>query len=43
MSNKQIAQQLFVTVSTVQTSLVRVYRKLDIGGRSEIAAAMGDR
>ena len=32
MSNKEIAQHLFVTVGTVQTTLVRVYRKLDIGG-----------
>jgi DNA-binding CsgD family transcriptional regulator len=31
-----------VTVGTVQTTLVRVYRKLDIGGRMEIAAAMAD-
>ena len=30
MSNKEIAQHLFVTVGTVQTTLVRVYRKLDI-------------
>lgn len=42
MSNKQIAQHLFVTVGTVQTTLVRVYRKLDIGGRSAIAAAIAD-
>jgi DNA-binding CsgD family transcriptional regulator len=42
MSNKEIAQHLFVTVGTVQTTLVRVYRKLDIGGRMEIAAAMAD-
>ena len=32
MSNKDIAQHLFVTVGTVQTTFVRVYRKLDIGG-----------
>ena len=40
MSNKEIAQHLFVTVGTVQTTLVRVYRKLDIGGRTEIAGAL---
>jgi len=40
MSNKDIAQYLFVTVGTVQTTLVRVYRKLDIGGRTEIAGAL---
>src|SRR5215207_859839 len=41
MSNKQIAQHLFVTVGTVQTTLVHVYRKLGIAGRTEIAAAIG--
>jgi DNA-binding NarL/FixJ family response regulator len=41
MSNKAIAQHLFVTVGTVQTTLVHVYRKLGIGGRTEIAAAIG--
>jgi DNA-binding CsgD family transcriptional regulator len=42
MSNKEIAQHLFVTVGTVQTTLVHVYRKLGIAGRKEIAAAIGD-
>jgi ATP/maltotriose-dependent transcriptional regulator MalT len=41
MSNKQIAQHLFVTVGTVQTTLVHVYRKLGIAGRTEIAVAIG--
>jgi DNA-binding CsgD family transcriptional regulator len=41
MSNKEIAQHLFVTVGTVQTTLVHVYRKLGIGGRKEVAAAIG--
>jgi ATP/maltotriose-dependent transcriptional regulator MalT len=41
MSNKEIAQHLFVTVGTVQTTLVHVYRKLGIAGRTEIAAAIG--
>jgi DNA-binding CsgD family transcriptional regulator len=41
MSNKEIAQHLFVTVGTVQTTLVHVYRKLDVTGRKEIAAALG--
>jgi DNA-binding CsgD family transcriptional regulator len=40
-SNKEIAQHLFVTVGTVQTTLVHVYRKLGIAGRKEIAAAIG--
>jgi DNA-binding CsgD family transcriptional regulator len=42
MTNKEIAQHLFVTVGTVQTTLVHVYRKLDIGGRRDIAAAIGE-
>ena len=33
MSNKEIAQALFVTVKTVEQHLGRVYRKLDIGSR----------
>jgi len=41
MSNKEIAQHLFVTVGTVQTTLVHVYRKLGIRGRKEIAIAIG--
>jgi DNA-binding CsgD family transcriptional regulator len=41
MRNREIAQHLFVTVGTVQTTLVHVYRKLDIAGRAEIAAAIG--
>jgi DNA-binding CsgD family transcriptional regulator len=41
MSNKEIAQHLFVTVGTVQTTLVHVYRKLGIGGRKEIVTVIG--
>jgi DNA-binding CsgD family transcriptional regulator len=37
MSNKQIAQHLFLTVGTVQTTLVRVYRKLDVSSRADLA------
>jgi DNA-binding CsgD family transcriptional regulator len=39
-SNKEIAQALFVTVKTVEQHLGRVYRKLDIGSRRELAAAL---
>jgi DNA-binding NarL/FixJ family response regulator len=40
MSNKEIAQALFVTVKTVEQHLGRVYRKLDIGsaGARQLAA-----
>jgi DNA-binding CsgD family transcriptional regulator len=40
MSNPEIAQALFVTLKTVETHLSGTYRKLGIGSRSELAAAM---
>jgi DNA-binding CsgD family transcriptional regulator len=40
MANAEIAQSLFVTVKTVETHLGRSYRKLDIPGRGELAAAL---
>ena len=40
MSNKDIAAHLFVTVGTVQTTLVRVYRKLDVSSRRALSAAL---
>ncbi len=39
-SNAEIAQALFLTVKTVEMHLTRTYRKLDIGGRAELAAAL---
>jgi DNA-binding CsgD family transcriptional regulator len=39
-SNKEIAQSLFVTVKTVEVHLSRVYRKLDITSRRELASAL---
>jgi DNA-binding CsgD family transcriptional regulator len=39
-SNPEIAQALFVTRKTVETHLGHVYRKLDIGGRAELAQAL---
>ena len=41
-SNPEIAQELFVTRKTIETHLGRVYRKLDIAGRGELAAALVD-
>ena len=44
-SNPQIARQLSVSVSTVETHLERIYAKLGIGSRHELiamAAARGD-
>jgi DNA-binding CsgD family transcriptional regulator len=39
-SNVEIAQSLFVTIKTVETHLGRVYRKLGISGRRELARAL---
>jgi DNA-binding CsgD family transcriptional regulator len=39
-SNKDIAQALFVTVKTVEVHLSRVYRKLDIQSRRQLAGAL---
>ena len=41
-SNPEIAQALFVTRKTVETHLGRVYRKLDISGRGELAHALAE-
>ncbi|MFF9345289.1 AAA family ATPase [Streptomyces sp. NPDC014773] len=38
-SNRQIAKKLFVTVSTVEQHLTRVYRKLGVARRSQLAGA----
>jgi DNA-binding CsgD family transcriptional regulator len=45
MTNRDIAQALFVTVKTVETHLGRLYRKLGIHSRAELAEMMaaGDR
>ena len=39
-SNPQIAQQLFITVKTVEMHLSRAYRKLGIGSRGQLAQAL---
>jgi DNA-binding CsgD family transcriptional regulator len=43
MSNKQIAQALFVTVKTVETHLSRSYQKLEVTSRAKLAAALRPR
>ena len=40
LSNKDIAQALFVTVKTVEVHLSHVYRKLEIGSRRQLAKAL---
>ena len=41
LTNREIAQRQFVTVKAVQWHLRNVYRKLDIGSREELPAALG--
>jgi DNA-binding CsgD family transcriptional regulator len=41
MTNRQIAQSLFVTVKTVESHLSAAYDKLDIGSRRELPGALG--
>ena len=41
LSNKDIAQALFVTTKTVEVHLSNVYRKLGIGSRDELPQALG--
>jgi RNA polymerase sigma factor (sigma-70 family) len=40
MSNKQIAQTLFVAVKTVETHLHRCYKKLDVNSRAQLTSAL---
>ena len=40
MTNREIAQALFVTENTIETHLRSVFRKLEIGSRSQIARAL---
>jgi DNA-binding CsgD family transcriptional regulator len=40
LTNRQIAQRLFVTLPTVETHLRHAFQKLDIASRQQLAAAM---
>ena len=40
LTNRQIAQELFVTAATVDTHLRHVFQKLDVKARGELAAAL---
>ena len=42
MTNREIAQALFVAEKTVETHLSAVYRKLDISSRSQLERALGE-
>jgi DNA-binding CsgD family transcriptional regulator len=41
LTNREIAQHLFVTQKTIETQLRAVYRKLDVAGRRDLPAALG--
>ena len=41
MTNKDIAQALFVTTKTVEVHLSNVYRKLGIASRAQLGDALG--
>ena len=43
LSNKAIAEQVFVSVKTVEANLKRAYRKLDISSRAQLARALDRR
>lgn len=39
-TNREIAEQLFLTVSAIEQRLTRIYRKLDVDSRSALAARL---
>ena len=41
-TNREAAAQLYTTVATVEAHLTRVYRKLDLRSRTELARAVSD-
>lgn len=41
LANAEIAQELFLTVKTVEMHLTHAYRKLDVPGRAGLAGALG--
>ncbi|MFB1294237.1 AAA family ATPase [Mycobacterium sp. pW049] len=41
MSNREVAEALFVSVKTVETNLTRVYRKLGIRSRAQLGKRLG--
>jgi DNA-binding CsgD family transcriptional regulator len=46
LTNREIAHQLYVTVSTVEQHLTKVYRKLNVNRREDLSTglhAMADR
>jgi DNA-binding CsgD family transcriptional regulator len=42
-TNREVADALFVSVHTVEANLKRIYRKLGIRSRTELASALQSR
>ncbi len=42
LTNREVAAQLFTTISTVEAHLTRTYRKLGIRSRAQLARAVAD-
>jgi DNA-binding CsgD family transcriptional regulator len=40
-TNREVAKTLWITVSTVEQHLTRVYRKLNINGRGDLLTCLG--
>jgi DNA-binding CsgD family transcriptional regulator len=40
--NREVAQELFLSIATVEAHLTRIYRKLEIRSRSELARALDE-
>jgi DNA-binding NarL/FixJ family response regulator len=43
MTNRQVAAELFISVKTVEANMSKIYRKLSIRSRAELARVMDDR
>jgi DNA-binding NarL/FixJ family response regulator len=43
LTNREIADRLFVTTNTVETHLRHIFQKLDVTSRTQLAIAVGDR
>jgi DNA-binding NarL/FixJ family response regulator len=41
-TNREVASQLFTTITTVEAHLTRIYRKLDLRSRTELARRVAD-
>lgn len=41
-NNREIAEQLFISLSTVKTHLYRIYRKVDVNSRAQLIAKFRD-